>query len=39
MADRHLESYWDNKHQGRLIADDGEVSVIYYFYTNFVNMF
>jgi hypothetical protein len=42
--DRHpqfprLESYWDNKHRGRLITDDGEVSVVYYFFTDFVNMF
>jgi hypothetical protein len=34
-----LESYWDNKYRGRLIANDGEVSAIYYFYTDFVNMF
>jgi hypothetical protein len=44
MADRHpqfplLESYWDNKHRGHLIAEDGEVSVVYYFYTDFMNMF
>jgi hypothetical protein len=43
MTDRHpqfplLESYWDNKHRGRLIVDDGEISVVYYFYTDFVNM-
>jgi hypothetical protein len=34
-----LESYWDNKHRGRLITEDRKISVIYYFYTNFVNMF
>jgi hypothetical protein len=44
MADMHpqsplLESYWDNKHRGHLIAEDGEVRVVYCFYANFVNMF
>jgi hypothetical protein len=40
MAGRHpqfplLESFWDSKHQGRLIASEGRVSVddcIYLFY-------